>query len=114
MYAESYGFQGKYNYGLPPGECSIAAFDIRVKVHGGYVDVDMFLDMTKEFGIPVVPTVYRGPWSHNKMLELVENTPNLLGGNHEAEGIVIKPVVEKLNRKYERLMYKLISSKYNG
>lgn len=113
LYGETYGFQGKYNYGLAPGACSFVAFDIR-KQDGGYLDYDIFSALMKEYKIPEVPTVYYGPWNKELMVQLADETPNLLGGKHEAEGIVIKPIKERQTRNFSRLMYKIISSSFKG
>lgn len=112
LWGEVYNCQGKYNYGLPPKNYGFAAFDITTKVGGEYLNFDHFMELCAKHAVPISPVVYRGPFSKDKMLELAENPPALLGGNHVQEGIVIKPVVERKNRRLHRLVYKLISPNY--
>lgn len=47
----------------------------------------------------------------NKVIEMAESVCKLTG-NDNAEGAVVKPVKERLNRRFERLIYKVIGTKY--
>lgn len=111
LYGEVYGMnKPNYTYGLAPGQRSFIAFDIRRK-DGTYVDYDEFVKYCEAGNIPRVPELYRGPWSRDKVIEMAESVCKLTG-NDNAEGAVVKPVKERLNRRFERLIYKVIGTKY--
>lgn len=111
LYGEVYGMnKPNYTYGLAPGQRSFIAFDIRRK-DGTYLDYDKFMSLCYAQNVPTVPELYRGPWSRDKVIEMSESVC-MLTGKDNAEGCVVKPVKERLNRRFERLIYKVIGTKY--
>jgi RNA ligase (TIGR02306 family) len=111
LWGECINMQGKYNYGFPQGYRSFVAFDIR-QLTGEWMDYINFILHCNEYNIPFVKSVYRGPYSHGKMVELAESLTSEY--SHEHEGIVVKPIKERDTPRFERLVYKVISSGFKG
>jgi RNA ligase (TIGR02306 family) len=111
LWGECINMQGKYNYGLPQGHRSFVAFDIR-RLTGEWLSYDECWKLTSQHLIPMVRQVYRGPYSHDKIVELAESLPKEFG--HEHEGVVVKPIKERDTPRFERLVYKIISSGFKG
>lgn len=80
---------------------SFKAFDI--SVDGKYLDHDKMMGYFSEYEIPTVPLLYRGPFSMEKMNELVDGEttvcdPKSIKEKFKGrEGIVIKPTKERYN-----------------
>lgn len=102
------------NAGVEPG---YAVFDISVDVPGEgvrWLSQDEVSEMT-EFGdiLPVVPTLYSGPYDEVKLLELAEGPTVIGGGAHIREGLVVRPVVERRSELLGgRAIAKFVSEKY--
>ena len=93
------------------GEASPAfrAFDL---VRGqGFVDHDEFLTLCAKHGVPVVPQVFRGPFSLPEIKKLSEGD-SLVGGKHGREGVVVKPVHERTEPEIGRVILKYIGDQY--
>lgn len=112
LYGEVYGFQTPYTYGLPPGHRRFIAFDIR-RQDGTYLDYIDFLPACQKYGVPTVPELYIGKWNHDIATNLASGGSKL-GGSQPKEGVVVKPLVERQNRRFDRAVYKIISAEYNG
>lgn len=112
LYGESHGNNKKYRYGLIPGNLGFAAFDIRRK-DGTYLNVQEFKDLCDKYNVQRVPELYIGPYSYQKVLDMAEEACKLTGENN-AEGCVVKPVVERLSRRFERVCFKVIGTNFQG
>lgn len=110
LYGEVYGFQTPYNYGLPAGVRRFIAFDIR-RLDGSYLDYLQFKELCTKFEIPICPELYLGKWNHELVVDLSKG-PSILGGTKPKEGVVVKPIVERQNRRFDRAIYKVISPEY--
>ncbi len=110
LYGEVYGFQTPYNYGLPAGCRRFIAFDIR-RLDGLYLDYLEFKTLCSKFEIPICPELYIGKWNHQLVVDLAKG-PSTLGGTKPKEGVVVKPIVERQNRRFDRAIYKVISPEY--
>lgn len=106
LYGEIIGTQD-LRYGLPNGEVDFRAFDIR-NPDFSFMDVDDFvkeLDADKrcygeytEFDLPALEDISRSnSWLYPK---------------HVAEGIVVRPLVERVDRSVGRVSLKLVSDRY--
>jgi RNA ligase (TIGR02306 family) len=98
LYGEMLG-QGiqDMTYGMKFG---FRAFDLNVA--GKYVDYDMKKALFDRFEVPMVPVLYRGPFSKAKLEEFVDGPttmcePDRAGAFKGREGIVITPVKERLD-----------------
>lgn len=96
-------------YGLI--EPTALMFDIRNA--NGFLNYDNFVEICGKYGLPTVPLLYRGAFSkavltaHTSGLEMVSGQ-NL----HIREGCVVKPVIERITRRGDRVIYKSVSPDY--
>jgi len=108
VYGEVYGQVQNLKYGATNGELYFAAFDI--------LDGDRWLDYDEArmvgSGLPWVPLVYRGPFDKEKILEFAEGDSSYPRANHHREGVVIKPVNERIDRNIGRVQLKVVGNRY--
>ncbi len=98
IFAELYG-SGVQDmaYGMIQGNWAIRVFDLTVD--GKYLDYDKKVDTCKKFKVEMVPLLYRGPFSKEKVREYVSGPTTMCAaeqivGFKEREGIVIKTTKE--------------------
>ena len=60
---------------------------------------------------PLVPVLYRGPFSVAVMLEHTDGA-TALGGKHVREGVVVKPATERESAEFGRVILKSVSGDY--
>jgi RNA ligase (TIGR02306 family) len=111
LYGEVFGGSiQSLHYGIEKGSgLGFRAIDIIVK--GRYLDWDRFAELCSTFQVPTVPTLYRGPYSLDKMKELADGT-TLVGGDHIREGIVARPLIERTDAEIGRAVLKYIGTEY--
>lgn len=108
IYGEVYGPKiQNYTYGEPCQK--FRAFDILID--GNYLRADNFTAICDLYKIPTVPLMYRGEYSLQKIKELSDGD-SLIGGTHGREGVVVKPIVERTDRKVGRVCMKYIGDNY--
>lgn len=98
--------------GAPPG---FRAFDVRVGARGtGHWLDDLALETTlAALGLPRVPVLYRGPFDGDVLAELTQGTETVSGqGLHVREGVVVRPIIERVDARVGRVQYKSISTDY--
>ena len=107
VYGEIYGLgvQKKTHYGEPVP--TIRVFDITQ--NGKYEDWDFVETICHQNNIPLVPILYKGPWSED-LTELRNGNSTL--ADHIREGVVVKTTIERYERKTHRAIVKLISEKF--
>lgn len=96
----------------------VRAFDIAV--NGKYLDYDEQERLFNEFGVEMVPVLYRGPFSVEKVRELTDGPttmcePEKAGKFAGREGVVIRPVKERYSSdlpNYGRVIFKSVSVDY--
>lgn len=112
IYGETYGNNTDMPYGVrrPEGDRLVLfdALDTRTR---RWFDVDEFVAFAATLGLPVVPTLYRGPWSSD-LASLAEGRTTMPGASHVREGIVVKPVRERVDRRIGRVFLKLPGEGY--
>jgi RNA ligase (TIGR02306 family) len=117
VYCEVYGQVQDLKYGTSVGEVHIAVFDI----HRGNWDSSppippRWLDYLPLQGLksklPLVPTIWTGPYNEQKVRSLVDGPSLIPGANHIREEIVIRPITERWSNKIGRIQLKLISNNY--
>lgn len=112
IYGETYGNNADMPYGVVRPELDrfvmFDAFDTKTRT---WFDVDQMLELAQRLDIPVVPTLYRGPWDM-KLVELCEGKTVLGDGAHVREGIVVKPRKERWDCRIGRVFLKLAGEGY--
>ncbi len=98
------------HYGQP--NPAFAMFDAYVGEPGTgrYLNPDELVESLSDL-FPLVPVLYRGPFSLAKLQELTDGTTTL-GGAHAREGVVLKPVAERVSNEFGRVILKSVSGKY--
>lgn len=111
IYGEVYGGSVQsLNYDIPKGRgLGFAAFDILID--GNYLDYDRFSALCNEYGVPMVPLLYRGPWNQDKAFELADGPSTM--ASHMREGVVVKPIKERIDPKVGRAVVKIIGVEYS-
>jgi len=108
VYGEVFGQVQNLKYGASPGQIFFAAFDI--------LQGDKWLDYdeAREVGQPLfwVPTIYRGPFEKEKIIDFAEGDSQWPGASHYLEGVVVKPIHERTDRKIGRVQLKIIGNRY--
>lgn len=109
LYGEVFGSRVQnLNYGQI-GVLGFRAFDLLIE--GKYLDTDSFLAACAEFGVPTVPVLYRGPYALETIKALSEGATTLRA-DHIREGVVVKPVYERMDPKVGRVCLKYIGDPY--
>jgi len=108
VYGEVFGQVQNLKYGSSNGQIYFAAFDIMSA--GEWLS----FDEARKVGhpLPWVPLVYRGGFSKKLILELAERESNWPGAKHHLEGVVVKPVKERIDRRIGRVQLKLVGNRY--
>lgn len=81
--------------------------------HGYYADFDMLVKIAAVADLPLVPLLYRGPYSKAKVLELTDGRETVSG--KEAcirEGVVVRTSTERKDPVIGRMQLKSVSEKY--
>jgi len=86
------------------------AFDICID--GKFLNWVEFSDLCGEVGVPVVPVVYRGAFSFEDIKKAADGRSTLPGADNIREGVVVKPVVERVDSKVGRAVLKFIGTEY--
>jgi len=113
IFGEIYG-QGvqKLLYDSPNGT-KVKYFDMKIKVENGfmkYLDWDDFVKRCQEESMSIVPVLYRGPFKKDILVKLSQG--NSTFGNHMREGVVVKPVKERIDNRLGRVILKYINDEY--
>jgi RNA ligase (TIGR02306 family) len=103
------------NYGLRDGERAYRAFDIAV--NGRYLDFDTKVELFAQFGVEMVPVLYRGPFDLEVLRAHTDgNTtvcdPKKAGKFKGREGVVATPVTEVVLPDGGRMIVKSVSADY--
>lgn len=111
VYGEVYGdgIQKGYTYGCKTGERKLILFDLMKE--DKWVDTIAFRHWADERKLPVVPELYRGPYSKDKVLSLRDGDSVLASKQKVREGVVLKPLKEEQTFMGRKVL-KFISDEY--
>ena len=98
-----YGVGGKKPKGF-------RAFDIYVD--GNYLNYDYFVEQCEMAGVEMAPVLYRGPFDLKKIKEVSNGKSTLPGADNIREGVVVRPVKERLDPAFGRVVLKFIGPAY--
>jgi RNA ligase (TIGR02306 family) len=112
FYGEIYGVQD-LRYGLKDKGYDYRAFDLFVD--GDFLSYSEFSDWCQKFNIKTVPLVYHGLFDFETLKTIVEGRTTLMTEKpHMIEGVVFKPVMEKVAPELGRVILKLKGDQYEG
>lgn len=110
LYGEIYGSKiQNLTYGEKSGRLGFRAFDLLID--GKFVDFDRCAAVCAEYGVMTVPVVYRGPYDL-AVVKAHSEGKTTLEADHIREGVVVKPVVERVHPKVGRVCLKYIGDQY--
>lgn len=90
---------------------TFAVFDIRNAA--GFLNYENFVEICRKYGLPTVSLLYRGPFSKAVLATHTSGLETISGRSlHIREGCVVKPVIERITRRGERVIYKSVSPDY--
>jgi hypothetical protein len=121
FYGEVFGEEIQdMHYGVQTGHVNIVFFDIYNVKTNKYLDYGEFRTICYNTALPMAPILYEGPYDP-AIIDSLKDGPSVLGTalglaeNHPLnfrEGVVIKPAVERLDRRVGRVALKLVGEKY--
>ncbi len=113
LYGEVFGKVQDLNYGVKDDEeVRLVVYDAMYLETRKYMDAGEFLEFARKLEIPIVPTLYQGPFSAEKILPMSEGMSVMPGTKHIREGIVVKPWVERRDNRIGRVALKLAGQGY--
>jgi len=111
MVGELVGVQDM-KYGVAEGKLQFRMFG--VKVGDTWTNWEDLESMARLFLIPLVPVVYRGPFSKEVLYKHTQGKEQVTGREtHFREGVVVYPIVERTHRDIGRVFLKSISEEYS-
>lgn len=110
VYGEVYGgnIQKGYVYDTH-SSIGYKVFDI--KIDGNFLSHDDLFNTCKEYGVEMVPVLYRGPYSIDAIKKVADGKTTL-GADHIREGVVVRPIIERRHPKVGRLVMKYVGDEY--
>lgn len=89
-------------------------FDVYDSRINRYLDVDAAETILKDLDLPIVPELYRGPWTTKEHMYSFAEGKSTLNDKHVREGIVVRPVINRFEPKVGgRLVLKFIGEGYS-
>lgn len=104
IYFEVYGPVQDLQYATG-GQLRLAVFDALDWKERRWLNVDELAATCAEIGLPLVPQLYRGPWSTDLVVHA--EGPSTLGLGHVREGFVVRPVRERWEDRLGRVILKM-------
>ena len=109
VYGETFGRIQSLRYNCPNG-MDFRVFDIMI--NGKWVDYDNCVAICEKYGVKMVPLIARTPYSLEAIAKLSEGQTKVNDAEHFREGVVVKPVHERIDPKIGRVILKYISDTY--
>jgi len=113
LYGEIYGQVQDLKYGRD--DHALVLFDAMDTNTGRFLDYDEFVALAEILTLPTAPVLYRGMWSAEKWPEIraLAEGPTVLGfETHTREGWVLRPTVERTDRRLGRVAMKFVGEGY--
>jgi RNA ligase (TIGR02306 family) len=115
LFGEIVGVQD-LTYGLVNGATALYLFDCLLKERDTgravWLSHSDLVGMCKRLGLPMVPEVYLGPFSRDRLLAHTQGATMVPGATHMREGVVVRPVMEREESRFGRVVLKSISPDY--
>ncbi len=106
VFGECHGYTGGFPYGMKERQPYLRVFDAMDSKSRTYLNYDAMESFCRLYKLPMVPILYRGPWSWDRLTKLAEGTSEL-DRSHVREGIVVKPTTERFDPSVGRVILKL-------
>lgn len=113
LFGEIYGQVQDLKYGRD--DHALVLFDAMDANTRRFLDYDKFAALAEILTLPTAPVLYRGPWSAEKWPEikaLAEGSTVIGSGVHTREGWVLRPTVERTDRRLGRVCMKFVGEGY--
>lgn len=106
VYGEVYGWVQSLRYGHKQGQTSVLCFAVR----------NPFCEWSSlpQDGLKWVPILYRGPFNFEHAIDFSNGDTTIGCSDHIREGIVITPVIERVDMEIGRVQLKCVSEQYLG
>jgi RNA ligase (TIGR02306 family) len=105
FYGELLGHVKKFPYGMSPKEiATLRFFDVLEVKTRRWLDIDEQLKVCEDLKLPVAPALYRGPFNYDEAIKMSSGKSTL--DNHFREGIVVRPVKERVDQALGRVILK--------
>lgn len=114
VYAEVFGNVKKFFYGNSGPKLMIGAFDI-LKPDGQWMDAEPMLEMFDKYKVSTAPVLYRAkPFDFDEICAIVADMTSRWPGAEKqiAEGICVRPMIERRNPRLGRVHLKVKNPKY--
>jgi len=112
VYGEIYGNGVQdLTYGVFGDEKRFCVFDVYDLKARQFLNHRKLLEFCCMEGLPIVPRLYIGPWSLD-LVTYAEGKSTIPGANHVREGIVVKPLQERIDPQFGRVILKLHGEGY--
>lgn len=109
LWGEVYGMVKHFRYDAPPNSTAFRVFDIKTK--DGWMNSQERRDLCGKYELPSAPLLYVGPHDWDKVLECGVGR-STLNTDTLREGCVVKPLVEAVDYRFNRLVYKYVNPEY--
>lgn len=115
FFGELYGQVKGFKYDCPivnnRVQTKIRFFDIFDTKAMKFLNWDDMVKVVTELGLETAPVLYRGPWLAGNALWTHAEGQSVLGSNIR-EGFVVRPVTERVDARYGRVILKLKGEEY--
>lgn len=110
FYGETFGRIQDLKYGMKK-DVSFRMFGL--SVDGDFYDFDDMEELSQRLDIPMVPILYKGPFSQTVLEKYISGKESVSGKSlHIREGLVIYPAKERVDERIGRVFLKAVSPKY--
>jgi len=100
------------HYGLKKKEFRLFDMYVGKPGEGTFANYEVLQDIARRLDLPLVPTLYEGPFSMTVAESHRDGSTVLSENGHTREGIVIKPRVERYDAALGRVILKYVSPDY--
>jgi len=100
------------HYGLKKKEFRLFDMYVGKPGEGTFASYEVLQDVARRLDLPLVPTLYEGPFSMDIVEQHRDGATTVSEGSHMREGIVIKPMEESRHDDLGRVVLKAVSPDY--
>ena len=109
VYGEVYGQVADLKYGKEG--IHFAMFDV-MRPNGDFMDFNDVVSAAINYNIPLVPLLETMEFDLDRIIEMAEGPSMIEGAEHHREGVVVKPIHERVNAQFGRAALKVVGQTY--